>query len=303
MNIKVILVLLALFACAVTAQREDKTIIDPFTVRTPALVLATTADPFPQSVEASTQDANILGGERDLTIVCEQGADNLVLTTGVTQGQWSVATPNSASGYALMQYDGIDGSIQLRSTGLGGVDMTAGSADGIRALIQTDIDTEYTFTVYGMNGEVSSIQQDIPGTDTTSEYILPFSSFTGNTDFTRVGAVEILIEAFDNVDTFVSVFRTTGPVVSPSATPTPGASPSPSPAGGFTWYTFDDDDNGRSPCGDEPDRRTYWVSDDNIIYYYFYGFDRPQVLAESANSGAIVSMSALVAGIVAFFAL
>merc|ERR1711898_76792 len=90
----------------------------------------------------------------------------------------------------------------------------------------------------------------------------------------------------------------------PQPPPTPGASPSPSPAGGFTWYTFDDDDNGRSPCGDEPDRRTYWVSDDNLIYYYFYGFDRPQVLAdESANSGAIISMSALVAGIVAFFAL
>merc|ERR1719227_98817 len=194
-----------------------------------------------------------------------------------------------------MQYDGIDGSIQLRSTGLGGVDMTAGSADGIRALIQTDIDTEYTFTVYGMNGEVSSIQQDIPGTDTTSEYIFPFSSFTGNTDFTRVGAVEILIEAFDNVDTFVSVLRTSGPVVSPSATPTPGASPSPSPAGGFTWYTFDDDDNGRSPCGDEPDRRTYWVSDDNIIYYYFFGGNqRDRVVVDNDSAS---SASALVAGI------
>jgi len=36
------------------------------------------------------------------------------------------------------------------------------------------------------------------------------------------------------------------------------------------WYTFDDDDEGRSPCG-EVERQTYFLADDNLIYYYFYG--------------------------------
>ena len=308
MNAKVIFLLFAVFACVVLGQgREDKLTIDPFVPETATIIiLIESTDLLPIQDERFTQDAGILGGERDLSLTAESGNANLVLTTGVTGGLWSVSTPNSARGFALMQYDGLDASLGLRENGLGEVNLVVNSADAFHLRIQSDIVTEYTFTVYSPGGASSSFALSIPGDDTTNEYFVEFDSFTGNADFSRVGAMEILIEAFDNVDTFVEFFATSGPVVSPTPTPTPFPDvPSPSPIvpGGFTWYTFDDDDNGRSPCGDEEPRRTYFVKDDNIIYYYFYGLEEPQVLDSSSSASMIQITSALLAAVVAFFAL
>ena len=299
MNVRVAFALFALFALAFAQTRENKLTIDPFTPNTPTLVLLI-ADELPFTMEVSTADAGILGGERDLSLTAESGSSNLVLTTGVSSGLWSVSTPNSARGFALMQYDGIDGSIALNTNGLGGVNLMADSADGFVLFIQSDIDTVYQVTVYSGNAS-SELQITIPGDDETNEYTLAFADFNGNADFSNVGAIEILIEAFDNVDTFVQIFGTTGEVVvDPSPSPSPSTIPPP-PPGGFTWYTFDDDDNGRSPCGDEEPRRTYFISDDNIVYYYFYGVDQPIIVESSSDASALMTSVGLVAGLVAFF--
>merc|ERR1712137_260813 len=101
-------------------------------------------------------------------------------------------------------------------------------------------------------------------------------------------SLELLISGEDAIDAILRTVEIVGldDPVEPS--------PSPTPAAGFTWYTFDDDDNGRSPCGDEPDRRTYWVSDDNIIYYYFFGGNQRDVVVVDDSAS---SASALVAGL------
>ena len=296
MNARLVFVLLALCALAF-GQREAKQTLDSFASTTGPLVILIQGN-LPTTLEASTTDASVIGGERDLSLTAESGDNNLVLTSSVTAGLWSVATPNSARGFALMQYDGVDGSIGLRPSGLGGVSLTADGGDSFRLLIQSDIDTLYDFTIYSGSGATSSLQITIPGDDTTNEYILDFADFQGNADFNNVGAIEILIEAFDNVDTFVEFFGTTGPVIEPSVTPTPAPSGSSiPPPGGFTWYTFDDDDNGRSPCADEEPRRTYFVEDGNIIYYYFYGFDP---IYESSDA-SVLAVSVFITAIFALF--
>ena len=291
MSAKVLLLLFAVFACVFAQNREDKRIIDPFTPDTdPIIILIQNQNQLPITEEAFTQDAGIMGGERDLSLTAESGNNNLVLTAAVTSGQWSVATPNSARGFALMQYDGVDGSLGLRENGLSSVNLRANGADAFRVLIQSDIETLYTFFVYSSGGGQSEFSITIPGDDTTNEYNFEFNSFSGNANFGAVGAIEILIEAFDNVDTFVELFHTSGPIQSPSSTPAPGVSASattPPGPGAFTWYTFDDDDNGREPCDEATPKKPYFIADDNIIYYYFYGFDVEQ-LVESTNSATVL---------------
>merc|ERR1712137_964111 len=238
-----VLIALCVLACAVVGQRQGVLVIDPFTPNTQTIVIEINSASLPQAQSVFTQSSGILGGERDLQLTAESGPSGRILTAGVSDGQYVISTPNSASGFSLMQYDGADSDINLNTSGLGGVDLTTGSGDALNTLIQTDISTSYTFTIYSGSAS-SSIQIDIPPSTSPESYELRFSDFTGNADFTNVGAIEILVEAFDNVDTFMTLFGTSGPV---------GTTPPPPPpqGGGFTWYTFDDDDN--------------------IIYYYFYG--------------------------------
>jgi len=69
----------------------------------------------------------------------------VVLSTSVDNNQWDVSTPNAASGFAVQQYDGIDGSPNLNTKGLNGKDFTFDGSSAIRCSIQTDIDTIYSF--------------------------------------------------------------------------------------------------------------------------------------------------------------
>ena len=272
MSSKSFVVLVAFVSLCFAQVTEIKSTIDPFTVTTPTIVILLTAtSQYPVSDSRFTVDNSILGGERDLILTVDSGTDGLIVSSGVNGGRWDVGTPNGASGFVLMQYDGSDNSATLNRNGLG-VNLLANSANSFRAVIQSDIDTEYTFRVFSGSSQ-STFTQSIPGDDTSREYVFPFTSFSGSANFANVGAIEIQINANDNVDTFVEFFGTTGPqveTVTPS--PLPSASTSRGPAK-FTWYTFDDDDNGREPCNDTVARPNYFVNDANVIYYYFYGFD------------------------------
>ena len=289
-------VVLLLSVALCYAQSEIKLTIDPFTINTPPIIIVIENQNFPLSDDTSTPGDNILGGERDLLLTVENGAVGLLLSTGVSNGAWNMGTPNSASGFALLQYDGVDGTSALNRNGLGGIDLTANGATAFRAVIQSDIETSYVFRIFSGNAE-SSLTQPIPGTSQSAEYLFSFSQFTGNADFTNVGAVELQVNAFDNVDSFISFFGTHGPVssISPSPAARPSRSPSPSPVP--EWYTFDDDDNGVSPCTTNEKRRTYFLTESNIIYYYFYGFNDPyqnQYLS-SASSASVLGLSVVLA--------
>ena len=301
MNAKVVLFIFALLALVLAQEREDKFLIDPFSPDTDPLVITITATTsFPVVLSDFTQAPEILGGERDLQLTANAGPNGRTLSASVSSGQWEVSTPNAGRGFSAMQYDGLDASSDLDPNGLGGVNFQQNGGDALRARIETDIDTLYTFTVIDSAGGQSSQEVTIIGGNGLNDYFLPFSEFTGSADFSRVGAFYVEIEAFDNVDTFVDLIGVSGPPVS-------NPSPSPRPVGD-DWYTFDDDDNGVSPCTTNEKRRTYFLSDNELIYYYFYGafqgtngfeddFD-----AASANSAAVAVVSVVLSLVAAFVA-
>jgi len=215
--------------CSVLAQsRVDKVVLDSFTVDTAPLVLQVKASSIPQTLTASTTNANILGGERDLALTVTSGPDNSILTSGVSGGQWSVAAPHSSAGFAVMQYDGVDGSATLARNGLAGSDFTLNGAEAFHLTIQADQDTEYTLTVYSSGG-TSTATIEIPGDDTTHEYYVDFEDFDGSANFGAVGALEVRVEMFVDVDSFIELFATAGPQATATPTPTPTPSPNAPP--------------------------------------------------------------------------
>jgi hypothetical protein len=284
--------------------RVQKSIIDDYVVETPVIVIAitsTTVLPFQQF--ATTLDSNVLGGERDLILRANSGSAGRVFTSGVSEGQWNVATPNGASGVSSTQYDGTDASDNLNPKGLGGIDLTSSSVDSFKLTIQTDISTTYVIDVTDMSGGSSTQSINIPGAPgVINDYFVTFVTFTGNADFTKAGSVTLTIQGFDNVDTLVNIFSLAAPDTTPP--PPPGVSPSPSPIPGDTWYRFDDDDDGKSPCGEEADEQTVFLADYNIIYYYFYGFQRPYIYVSNPNNNdAALLIPSIFACVIAFFAL
>lgn len=301
MNAKVFLVILALVTLSVAQTREEKSIIDPFNPDTPLLLITiTSATTFPAEVSAVTTSSTILGGERDLRLVCTSSPPQRTIDTSVSDGQWVIATPNGGVGFVVMQYDGVDGDQILDPIGLGGLDLTRGGGDAFRINALTDIDTIYTFTVTDLAGNTGNAEIELTRGEVLTDFDVTFSSFNGGVDFRNVGAIQIQIEAFDSVDSFMDFFGIVGPAqAAPSASPQPQLD---------DWYTFDDDDNGVSPCTTNQKRRTYFLSDDQLIYYYFYGAFQgtagfeDDVDAVSANSSSSIIVSFVLTLIAAFVA-
>lgn len=303
MNFKTVFLFSALILAA--SAQVDLQAFDIFSTDLIVDPIITTGS-YPQVASNSVLDSGVPGGERDLAIVAESGPSNRVVSTTVSAAVWSVSTPTEVSGFSLMQYDGVDGVTQLDGptvNGLGGFDVTLnGAATALHVIIDSDQDTEYTFHFYDSNNQLSSSPAiQIAGGTNFEDYFVNFSDLDGSANLASLGAMEIVIEAFGTVDTLMQGFFISGPetVPVPSIPPVPTPAPEASP-NGFTWYTFDDDDNGRSPCGDEPDRRSYFLSDDNIVYYYFFGFDfTTQEASSSDASTAVLSAAAAVAGVAA----
>jgi len=269
-----VLLLVMFYSCSFAQEitlDSQKIVIDHFTVPTlPVILVINNQQVFPFSNSASTQSDTILGGERDLLLTVEEGNRGLLLSTDVNDRSWNVQTPNEASGFAIMQYDGIDGSTHLDNVGLNGTDFTVGGATSFRLLIQSDVKTTYAFRIFSGN-TMSQFRTDIPPNRRPTEFIINFVRFTGNANFRNVGAFEIEINAFEGVDTYVSFIGTHGPsVVSQSPIPRPSVAPQ------SKWYTADEDDDLISPCTtNNLKRNTYLFGGGNEIYYYFYSFQDP----------------------------
>merc|ERR1712063_65269 len=258
---KIFGVLLLACVLAVSAQ-ETKLIIDDFAQLTPPLIITLSdSNAAPQSLFTATETSGALGGERDLNLLVTSGSNGLTTIASISGNAWNVATAEENVGNSFLQYDGLDDSPALQSSGLGGIDLTNDNGVAFRLLLESDFDTFYVITVVDMNGDVSEAIVDVVGDDTTQEYVVDFDDFNGSADFSNVGAIQILVELLEDVDAILSLFAVVGPQ----------APPPPPPGNGFTWYTFDDDDNGRDPCPPERPRPDYFIKDDNVVYYYFFG--------------------------------
>jgi len=296
--------LLLCLVLGVFAQNQ-KSVLDDYTVASPSLVIVISdSSPLPTTVSNFVQDSSILGGERDLILTATTGPAGRVLTTSVS-GAWNLGTPNGVTGVASIQYDGIDGSANLNTKGLGGVDLTKSGADSFQVTIQTDLTSTYVISVTDMKGATSSLTFDIQGDPGISDiYYGTFKLFTGNADFTNVGAIELQIQGVPNLETSVQLLALAS-TSSGSGGPVPkAATASPTPAAvGNTWYRFDDDDNEQSPCGEDAQGNTVFLADNNIIYYYFYGLQRPYIYVSKDLNDATLLIPSIFACIFALFAL
>ncbi len=211
--------LIGTMAVVALATSANAVIIDDFSVD--QMVMATSA-----STDASAVNgAGIIGGERELIArnVVGSGALSEVVNM-TTEGKLDFSLDVDTIGQGKIVYDGDDnpdGSISDSSpnrTGLGGIDFTA---DGHTALALgvciADFPFEVIYRVWDMDENDSSYTLAIPGgifADT--EFLVPFSDFTGSADFSNIGAVKVLINPmFGNTDLQLDYIRTD--------VPTPGA--------------------------------------------------------------------------------
>ena len=229
------LLLFVAFAMVQAQQFQDLFFVDDFTIETPIIITLIPGNPsFPIVDTAFTAgpNGNIIGGERDLQLTTLSGDSNLVLTSGVASGDFSCATPNEANGNSLIQWDGVDGSMNLVPNGLGGLDFTADNAFALRLFIESDLPTFIDVFVYsGSVGSQCTLRVNLPGGDTKDEYILDFTDFSGSCSFGNVGAVEIQVEMSDNIDVLLELISVYGPVpTTPSPTRSRTRTPTPTPS-------------------------------------------------------------------------
>jgi len=308
-----------------------------------AQVFYQSGQPLPQTAfdiytNASNLDnLGLLGSERDLFLEIDdslantQTSSQIVFDNVLDIGYWSASTPIGASGFSFLQYDGRDNSVNLAPSGLGGVDLTfSGVATFLYVNIANDVSTEYDFQVTSTSGTTCTFTLQIAGTDGNSpriDYYIPYSLFTPSTCFSSVGSIQVALQQFEQVDSQLYLFAIFGSVPSgtptrtpapptqsptpsqttaPSQSSTPSGSPTPSstPSQVLSWYTFDDDDEGVSPCGDELPRRTYFLDNDLVIYYYFYGNgdDNDVNKFYSDSSAGVLSLSAVLVSAIALLA-
>jgi len=302
--LKACLLLLCIVLGVYAQTRTQTSVLDDYTVTSPTLVIVISDSvPLPVTQFNSVQDSSIIGGERDLILTALTGATGRVFNSGVSDGDWNIATPNGASGTAVTQYDGIDSSDSLNPKGLGGVDITKDNSDSFLLTVQTDIATTFVIEITDLVGGVSQQSVNVPGDPGVEvDYFITFSTFTGNADITQVGAIQVTLQGLDNVDAVVDTFALAGPSTTPP--PPPATSPSASPIPGDSWYRFDDDNDVYSPCGEEAGDDTVFLADVNIIYYYFYGFQRPYIYVSNPNNNdATLLIPSIFACIFALFAL
>ena len=196
--------------------------IDDFSINAQVLIISLSNPPqLPSTVTSFQTDSvgssskNILGGERDLALTLTTGSAGRVATAGVSQNSFNAAFPNGASGYSLLQYDGIDNSIDVNTTGFTaipeastGVNFLLNNGAAFNLTYQIDIETSGFIYVFDIYGGISSVEIDFDGGSVKKSLVLPFSIFQGYANFAHVGAVELYFTGDNNVDIILSYFGT-----------------------------------------------------------------------------------------------
>jgi len=229
---KVLFFICLLSVCAF-AQNRDLFFIDDFVTNTPPQIIQIPNNPsFPITKSVSTQSDTIFGGERDIFLQADSGNPQLLLTAGVSGGNYTAATPNGARGFSTLTYDGADNSNTLNPSGLGGANFRAEGGFAFRTTFRSDIATTVTFQVYsGSLNNVCSTTINVPANNVDQQYILRFDNdFSNGCDFSQVGALVVTFDQPDNVDIIMQLISVYAPIPqSASITPTQTRTPTPVP--------------------------------------------------------------------------
>lgn len=204
----------ALLAGVLTAPASAAVlIIDDFSTDQGPL---TVAPPLSSTDSSSATGGGIIGSSRDLVLSTDDpGPSALGSFVQASGGIIQLADNSQFQSNLLMQWDGNDNDPgTLDTLGLGGADLTFDGNNAIEiGLAYDDLPATLEMTIYSMDGGVSSVVFPSTGLILTDLAIyLPFASFTGDADFSNVGAIELLVSsplngldiAFDYVQTGIA---------------------------------------------------------------------------------------------------
>ena len=199
--------------------------IDDFTIESPILVIQLSYPPqseLPsvtfsfQNDPAGSSSKHILGGERDLSLTLTTGTVGREATAGVSLNSFSTYFPKGGSGYSLLQYDGIDYSIDVNITGFKaipeasmGVNFLLNNGAAFNLTYQTDLETSGFIYVFDIYGGLSFVEIEFDEVGVMRSLVLPFSLFKGYVDFECVGAVELYLTGNAEMDLLLYSFTTT----------------------------------------------------------------------------------------------
>ena len=184
------------------SAQADPIIIDDFSVN--QLVGLEALEPAVFSSSQVGPDGSIIGGFRDIEAMGD--ADSLLETRiEATGGALNFSNATGTTGSGTIVWDGDDDPTEVDEDGLGGIDLTGGAWPLDRILVEiisADLPgLELEFTIYDLNNGVSSLSQTFAQAITTPETAtFLFDNFSGNADFTNVGAIKLEIDGPPEID-------------------------------------------------------------------------------------------------------
>ena len=174
-------------------------VVDDFSTNQAALTL--TFPPAGTTASSSVSGGGVLGTERDALVNLASGviAGNS-MSAFVSSGAFSYSQSATITGSGMLVWDGIDGSSTIDSTGLGGVDLTAGGTqDALHLLVAfDDLPAIATLAVATDAGNTSTTSFNLPGLIfSNAHFVVPFSALTpavgAGADLTNVGAIMLFV--------------------------------------------------------------------------------------------------------------
>ena len=186
------LLLLATLLCPCSAVLTET--LDDFTMAQTRLSTFAAASLW----NAVTDNSTIVGGEREMILVKTRPSPtwNYVEVSG---GAMQTSEFDGIGNYT-MQYDGPDNSPDLDVTGLGGLDFTKHGASTLSFDAYVWTYATVSIFVYSPDGSKCSWADSIP----MGVQNVKFSSFTGDCDWTNVGAMEF-VQTIEN-DSALTVY-------------------------------------------------------------------------------------------------
>jgi hypothetical protein len=196
----------------VASSQARALMIDDFETGSQSL---STASGFASSTVAAF---GALGGKRDVQIHVDApppGANDLELKVSIPPGQLSHSQGSQVKGSSTLEWDGGNG-IGIDHTGLGvsGEDLTDGGvSDRLQVrVVESDLAINLKFTIYDVFGGEATGTLALPvGITDPTDYHLLFASFTGSVNWTKVGAIKLVInpEEFKSRDLTIDSVQTT----------------------------------------------------------------------------------------------
>lgn len=193
MKIRNILAGCVLAVCSIgTANAGLISTIDDFSTNQGPL-FSSVGTPAFSSVTTGLND--ILGGERDLMIETFRDDFGQGSSVNVTNGFFFFSSGSGVESQFSIQWDGVDGSMDVNPFGLGGMNFTTiggGFISFVTSIIEADMDAWFDVTFWsGAQGTAETVELPIPGVDAPGRDAFFSSSVFQNTDFTNIGAIEV----------------------------------------------------------------------------------------------------------------